>query len=97
MINDKSNINIISPEDKKIQFCAFDRAGESLFAFWSSICLNDVVKRLHFLDVTKIVAENLRKGFLEIDFDLSNKVCGGKDLIGSCYSLPLSDEKLTFL
>ena len=33
MINDKSNINIISPEDKKIQFCAFDRAGESLFAF----------------------------------------------------------------
>ena len=76
MINDKSNINIISPEDKTIQFCAFDRSGESLFGISSSISINDVVKRLYFLDVTKNVAEKLRKSLLQIDFDLNNFVMG---------------------
>ena len=76
MINDKININIISPEDKTIQFCVFDRSGESLFAISSSISINDVVKRLYFLDVTKNVAEKLRKSLLQIDFDLNNFVMG---------------------
>ena len=108
MINDESNkvINMINSEVKifltehfaeKIQFCPYVRADKSLFVFSSSICINDVVKRLRSLDTTKNVAEKLRKSFLEIDFDLNNKFCDGEDLLGSWDNLSLSDEILTFL
>ena len=106
MINDESNINIINSEVKnfltehfaeKIQFCPPERANESLFVFSSSICINDVVKRLRSLDTTKNVAEKLRKSFLEIDFDLNYKFCDGEDLLGSWDNLPLFDEILTLL
>ena len=106
MINDDSNIIIINSEVKnfltehfaeKIPFCPFDRANESLFVFSSSICINDVVKRLRSLDTTKNVAEKLRKSFREIDFDLNDKFCDGEKLLGSWNNLPLSDEILTFL
>ena len=68
MINDESYINIINFEVKnfltehcpeEIQFCPSERANESLFVFSSSICINDVVKRLRFLETTKNVAEKL--------------------------------------
>ena len=63
MINDESNINIINSEVKifltehfaeKIQFCPSKRANESLFVFSSSVCVNDVGKRLRSLDTTKL-------------------------------------------
>ena len=106
MINDESNINIIKSEVKifltkhfaeKIQFCPFEQANESLFVFSYSICINDVVKRLRFLDTTKNIAEKLRKSLIEIDLDLHDKFCGREDLFGSWDNLPLSDEILTFL
>ena len=66
MINDESNINInfevfflTEHFAEKIQFCPSDGANESLFVFSSSICINDVVKRLRSLDTTKNVAEKL--------------------------------------
>ena len=89
MTNDESNINIIHSEVKKfltenfaekIQFCPSERANESLFVISSSICINDVVKRLRSLDTIKNVAEKLRKSFLEIDFDLNDKFSDGEDL-----------------
>ena len=64
---------------EKIQFCPSERANESLFVFSPSVCINVVVKRLRFLDTTKNVAENLQKSFREIDFDLNDKFCDGKD------------------
>ena len=100
MINDESYINIINFDVKnfltehfaeEIQFCPSERANESLFVFSSSICINDVVKRLRFLETTKNVAEKLWKNFLEIDFDLNDKFCDGEDLLGSRNNLPLSD------
>ena len=106
MINDESDINIIKSEVKffltkhfneKTQFCPFEQANESLFVFSSSICINDVVKRLRFLDTTKNVAVKLRKSLLEIDLDLHDKFCDGEDLFGSWDNLPLSDEIFTFL
>ena len=90
MINDECNINMINSEVKnfltehfaeKIQFCPSERANKSLFVFSSSICINDVVKRLHFLYTTKNVAEKPRKRFLETDYDLNDKFCDGEDLL----------------
>ena len=66
MINDESNISIINSEvkifltehfAKKTQFCPSERENESLFVFSSSICINDVVKRLRSFDATKNFAE----------------------------------------
>ena len=65
IINDESNININSEVfltehfAEKIQFCPSEGANESLFVFSSSICINDVVKRLRSLDTTINVAEKL--------------------------------------
>ena len=106
MINDESNINIINSEVKifltehfteKILLCPSKRANESLFVFSSSICINDIVKRLRSFDTTKNVAEKLRKNFLEVDFDLNDKFCDGEDLLGSWDNLPSSIEILTSL
>ena len=60
MINDESNITFLTEHfAEKIQLCPSERANESLFVFSSSICINDVVKRLRSLDTTKNVAEKL--------------------------------------
>ena len=81
IINDESNINIINSEHfaEKNQFCPSERANELLFVFSSLICINVVVKRLRSLDTTKNVAENLRKSFHEVDFDLNDKFCDRED------------------
>ena len=98
MINDESNITFLTEHFvEKIQLCPSERANESLFVFSSSICINDVVKRLRSLDTTKNVSEKLRKNFLEIEFDLNDKFFDGEDLLGSWDNLPSSVEILTLL
>ena len=89
MINQNGNADLKNNEIKgflikefgdSISFCDPERKNQSLFAFSSSIEVQDVINSLQNIDVAKTAAIEITKSLLDVNFGLENSFCDAHQL-----------------
>ena len=105
MINQDGNANLKNNEIKgfliekfgdSISFCDPERKNQSLFAFSSSIEVQDVINSPRNIDVVKTAAIEIRKSLLDINFRIENSFCDAHQLKQSWKETKIPEILLSF-